>query len=236
MIKDQKKVKVGRIPLELEDDPKQVYLKRYNAFSWRYRLVSLLITSAALRSWSGARVLTAAGFHTGKPLAAVEFRSFGMLTKSFFVTEEIPSGSTINLHWQECLRELEGVQGVRRRRTFVMALAELFRTLHQAGVYHNDLKEANIFVCREEPITKESFFLLDLEGIRRFRRLGIRRRIKNLVQLNRSLGGLIRNPVKFYFLKVYLGPMGIDRNIKRAWIKRIIKVSKQADRRSVNQF
>ncbi len=235
LIKDQRKIKVGRVPLEMGDGFGRVYLKRYNAFSWRYRFVSLLVSSAALRSWAGAGILMGADFRTGKPVAAVECRSWGMLTKSFYIAEEIPSGRTVDGHWREKLRDLRGAEGFRQRRVFLGALAALFRSLHAMGIYHNDLKDANIFVCRDENIQEGSFYLLDLEGIRRFRHLGERRRVKNLVQLNRTMGRMLSNTKKIYFLKTYLGRIFSDGKIKREWIRRIIKVSEREDRRSLRK-
>lgn len=235
LIKDQKKIKVGRVPMELGNSSSHIYLKRYNAFSWRYRFVSLLVSSAALRSWSGAGILTGADIRTGKPLAAVECRSWGMLTKSFYIAEEIPGGSTVDVHWRDELRDMKGAQGFRQRRFFLEALASLFRSLHEMGIYHNDLKGANIFVCRVKDIRKGSFYLLDLERIRRFRYLSERRRIKNLVQLNRTTGRTMTNATKLYFLKVYLGRVFSDAKKKRDWAKRIIKVSEREDKRSLRK-
>ena len=235
LIKDQRKIKVGRVPLEMGDGLGRVYLKRYNAFSWRYRFVSLLVSSAALRSWAGAGILMGANFRTGKPVAAVECRSWGMLTKSFYIAEEIPSGSTVDGHWREKLRDLRGAEGFRQRRVFLGALAALFRSLHGMGIYHNDLKDANIFVCQDENILEGYFYLLDLEGIRRFRHLAERRRVKNLVQLNRTMGRMLSNTEKIYFLKIYLGRVFSDGTIKREWIRRIIKVSEREDRRSLRK-
>ena len=235
LIKDQKKIKVGRIPMELGNGSSHIYLKRYNAFSCRYRFVSLLVSSAALRSWAGAGILTGADFRTGKPVAAVECRSWGMLTKSFYIAEEIPSGSTVDGHWRDELRDMKGAQGFRQRRIFLEALAALFRSLHEMGIYHNDLKGANIFVCRNEDIREGSFYLLDLERIRKFRHLSKRRRIKNLVQLNRTMERVMSNTKKIYFLKSYLGRVFSNEEIKREWIKRIIKMSEREDERSLRK-
>ena len=235
LIKDQRKIRVGRVPLEMGDGLRRIFLKRYNAFSCRYRLVSLLVSSAAVRSWAGAGILMGANFRTGKPVAAVECRSWGMLTKSFYIAEEIPSGSTLDEHWRDELRDMKGAQGCRQRRVFLAALAALFRSLHETGIYHNDLKGANIFVCRDEDIREGSFCLLDLERIRRFRHLSERRRIKNLVQLNRTTGRTMTNATKIYFLKAYLGRVFSDANIRRKWIKKIIKLSEREDKRSLRK-
>lgn len=235
LIKDQRKIRVGRVPLEMGDGRRRIFLKRYNAFSWRYRFVSLLVSSAAIRSWAGAGILMGANFRTGKPVAAVECRSWGMLTKSFYIAEEIPSGTTADGYWGEKLRDLGGAEGFRQRRVFLAALAALFRSLHEMGIYHNDLKGANIFVCHDEDIQEGSFYLLDLEGIRRFRHLGERRRIKNLVQLSRTMGRTLSNTKRIYFLKNYLGRIFFDGSLKREWIRRILKVSEREDKRSLRK-
>ena len=46
--------------------------------------------------------------------------------------------------------------------------------------------------------------LLDLEGVRQYRALSESRRIKNLVQLNRTLGRYLRNVQKLWVLQAYL--------------------------------
>ena len=232
LIKDQKKIKVARLRLEIRGGARSVYLKRYNAFSWRYRLGSLWLPSGAGRSWAGASLLLKAGFHTGLPLAAVECRSWGMLTKSFYLSEEIPASNTADLYWREGLVPLGGPAGFRRRRSFLKLLAGLFGALHRRSIYHNDLKDANILVCSGNGGFDESFYLLDLEGIRRYRRLNRRRRIKNLVQLNRTLGRFLRKPERLYWLRSYLGEGFSDGPEKRDWIRRVLKESCRRNRRS----
>jgi serine/threonine protein kinase len=223
IIKDQRKIKVGRVPLEIGGKVKGIYLKRYNAFSWRYRLGSLFSPSGAYGSWVGAGILMRAGFHTGQPIAAVECRSWGMLTKSFYLSEEIPTGKTADAYWREELIPIRGAEGFRRRRNFLKGLARLFFYLHKGNIYHNDLKDANIVVSPDNEHREESFYLLDLEGIREYRRLNRRRQIKNLAQLNRTLGEFLCASEKLHFLKVYLGNAFSDRREKREWIRRILK-------------
>ncbi|MFQ5902785.1 MAG: lipopolysaccharide kinase InaA family protein, partial [Candidatus Binatia bacterium] len=235
IIKDQRKIKVGRVQLEIGGKLKWIYLKRYNAFSWRYRLGSLFVPSAATRSWVGAGILMHAGFHTGQPIAAVECRSLGMLTKSFYLSEEISRGKTADAYWREELMPMGGPQGFRRRRDFLKGLAMLFRSLHEKRIYHNDLKDANILVCSGNGHQEESFYLLDLEGIRRYRHLNRQRQIKNLVQLNRTMGKFLRWSEKLYWLKIYLGAVFFDRGEKRKWIGRALEESDRGDRRSLRK-
>jgi hypothetical protein len=234
VIKDQRKIKVGRIWLEIEGEPRRIYLKRYNAFSWRYRLASLFVPSGASRSWIGAGILVRSGFQTGRPIAAVEFRSWGMLTKSFYLSEEIPGGRTADTYWREELIPLGGREGLLRRRNFLTALAGLFRSLHAKNIYHNDLKDANILV-RAGQSHEEGFYLLDLEGIREYRYLNRRRQVKNLVQLNRTMGKYLTRTERIHFLQVYLDQLYGQRWERRRWVATILKRSKKKDERSLRK-
>ena len=230
IIKDQKKIKVGRAPIKIQGNLKTVYIKRYNAFSWRYRFGSLFQASRALRSLQGAGILFDAGIGTAPPVAAVDSRSWGMLNSSFFLSEEVENGKTVDAYWRENLLAINGRQGVERRKDFLQRLGKLFRSLHQQNVYHNDLKDANIIVRPGYGAGGEQFCLLDLEGIRRYRRLNRRRRTKNLVQLNRTLGKYLRRTDKLRFLRSYLGLSAIDKANKRAWIVDVLRQSDRLDR------
>jgi len=76
----------------------------------------------------------------------------------------------------------------------------------------------------------EHFYLLDLEGIRHYRNLNRRRQIKNLVQLNRTLGKYLRRVDKVRFLEAYLGPSFSNRIDKRGRIASILRRSNKLDR------
>lgn len=230
IIKDQRKIKVGRVPVKVAGRTVGIYLKRYNPYSWRYRLGSLFFASAAVRSWIGAHTLLQAGFHTGRPIAAVESRALGLLAKSFYLSEEV-KGKTVDAYWREEL--LPARERRLDRRGFLQELAGLFRSLHASGLYHNDLKDANILVRPEQG--KPCFYLLDLEGIRSYGRLSESRRVKNLVQLNRTMGRYLAKSQKLYWLKAYLGNHFSDRRERRRWIQRILKESRRRDLRSLRK-
>jgi tRNA A-37 threonylcarbamoyl transferase component Bud32 len=230
IIKDQKKIKVARAKIEIEGDVRTVYVKRYNAFSWRYRFGSFFQSSGAVRSLHGAAILSASGIRTARPLAAVESRTWGMLNRSFFFSEEIGGAKTADCYWQEELVPVKGKEGVRKRKRFLCGMGELFRSLHEQAVYHNDLKDANILVHSDPSGEVEHFYLLDLEGIRHYRNLNRRRQIKNLVQLNRTLGKYLRRVDKVRFLEAYLGPSFSNRIDKRGRIASILRRSNKLDR------
>jgi hypothetical protein len=230
IIKDQRKIKIARIRIKLGGRNRTLYLKRYNAFSWRIPLGSLFRRSGALNALRGAALLSSARIAGAKPVAAVESHRWGMVTKSFFFTEEIAAGKTIDVYWRENLGALGGRDGFRRRRSFLRALALLFRSLHGQRVYHGDLKDVNIIVVAGEPGQADCFFLLDLEGIRGYGRLSRKRRVKNLVQLNRTFGRYVRSTDKMYFFKEYLAGAFSDSHEKRRWAIQILGRSSRLDR------
>ena len=229
IVKDQKKVKVGRVSLNW-GEVKVVYIKRYNAFSLRYRLQSIIACSGAERSLRGAALLSAIGVPIARPVAVIEHRNAGMLVKSFYVSDEVKGGKTADAFWREDLKKITGVEGVRCRRRFLRKLAELFSRLHEHHVYHNDLKDANIIVAPGSDNAPGSLYLLDLEGVRRYARLSRGRHVKNLVQLNRTLGRYLRRSELLFFLHCYLSGNTDGRGGIKAWAKDILKRSERLDR------
>jgi serine/threonine protein kinase len=230
IIKDQRKIKVGRVPLQWDGQKIVVYIKRYNAFSLRYRLQSMVACSGAQKSLRGAAILSAVGVPTARPVAAIEHHRGGLLLQSFYVSEEIADGKTVDAYWKEKLATLPARLGAQRRRRFLQELAGLFSRLHDRDVYHNDLKDANILIAPRSGAPEESFFLLDLEGVRRGARLSRSRRVKNLVQLNRTLGKHLKPSERWYFLTCYLSAQGIDRQTKKRWAADIHRQSVGLDK------
>ena len=89
------------------------------------------------------------------------------------------------------------------RRALTVAFADYLRALHAAGIYPQDLRGANVLVTGEEP---PRFVLVDLDRVRRYRRLSWRRRRKNVVQVHRSVGrGASLARERLRFLRRYLG-------------------------------
>ena len=203
ILKSEEKIRVGYVPLQIGGTLRGVYLKQHNALSFGRRFASLFVASAAMRSLSGAAVLLQAGYATARPIAAVEYRRHGLLTKSLYLSEEIAGAKTGGTFWCEDLAALKGVEGYRARRAFLRRLARLIKSLHEERIYHNDLKVSNVLVQEERTLTEEPFSLIDLQGLRKCFYVSRRRKIKNLAQLNRTLGVSLTRAAKVYFLKAY---------------------------------
>ncbi len=230
MVKDQRKIKVGRLTVAIAGQPRTIYVKRYNAFSLRYKLLSRFSRSGAFRALQGAAILRAGQIPTVAPVAAVEHRRAGILSKSFFITREISGGKTADVYWRHDLAGVSGRAGFKSRRRFLAKLAALFASLHRQQIYHNDLKDANILVAVGAPGENDpQLFLVDLEGVKRCRAMSLKRKVKNLVQLNRTLGRDLRAGEKLYFLKSYLDRGFAARQVRRQWIDSVVEESQRLD-------
>ena len=225
IVKAEKKIRVVRLPLWIGQTRVPVYVKQHNNLSPWHRLVSLVCASPARRSISSAAKLRKEGIATARPIAAVEFRRWGLLIKSFYVSEEIPQAKTIADYWREDLLPLIGLEGRTKRRATLRSLAGLFKALHERGIYHNDLKASNIIAVDRGPTSDEIFSLIDLQGVRKCFYLSKRRRIKNLAQINRTLGRQLSRTEKLFFIKAYLGDSIVDRMEKRQLLRSILKVT-----------
>lgn len=229
VIKDQRKIKVARVVLDLGGAKRCIYIKRYNAFSLRHRLVSIFTLSGGVKSLRGAAILIRNGIATAKPIAAFEERIWGAVTRSFFLSEEIQGGVTVDSLWRETLSSQSTPDGIRSRCAFLTTLGSLFHALHSQGVYHNDLKDANILAAPMAGSERMGLFLLDLEGVRQYRAVSESRRIKNLVQLNRTLGRYLRNVQKLRVLRAYLDRDSASRQLRRRIIDQVVRESKRLD-------
>jgi tRNA A-37 threonylcarbamoyl transferase component Bud32 len=229
VIKDQRKIKVARVVLDLGGARRCIYVKRYNTFSLRHRLASIFSPSGGIRSLRGAAILKRKGIATAKPIGAVEERIWGAVTRSFFLSEEIQGGLTVDSLWRETLSCQPTQAGVRCRRAFLTSLGSLFHALHSQGVYHNDLKDANILAAMSTGSERIALYLLDLEGVRQFRALSENRRIKNLVQLNRTLGRYLSDVQKMFVLRSYLGRDSASPQLRRRIVEKVVRESNRLD-------
>jgi hypothetical protein len=219
IVKFQEKVIVG-----LVDSPAgRLYVKRYNVHAWRAAFAS---RSPAAAAWEAAAALRRLGFATPAPVAALEFRRGGLLRRSFFVTHEVAGALTADLRWQAILADPDAARRRAARRVFAERLGDLFRRLHAAGVYHNDLKDVNVLVTG--PDARPEWVLLDLERVR-LGHVSRRRRVKNLVQLARTLGPQATASDRLRFLAAYLGPAAGPAE-RRTWAETVLAAATRKDR------
>ena len=99
-----------------------------------------------------------------------------------------------------------------------------FKRLHDSGVYHGDLKANNIIV--KESNDTWNFFYLDLDWVWFKKWLTLRKKIKNLSQLNASLPHCITYTDRLRFYRTYAGVKNLNDENKRI-VRAIVRLSIQ---------
>jgi hypothetical protein len=161
--------------------------------------------SPVRRSWELGHALLRRGIDTPRPILVVEQRTPGS-RRNYLLTEAVPASVGAAEFFETVW---PGLSAAARRdwlRLHLRRLALQMRRLHDEGFDHRDLKFANLLVARD-PADPRVWFL-DLEGVRVWRRLPVRRAAQNLARINVSalVAGQAANTDRLRYLKWYLGP------------------------------
>jgi hypothetical protein len=195
-VKDHRRTAVAATTLE----GREIFVKRFKPYAWYRRLEWMFAPTPARRCWRQSAALERAGFRVAPPLALAETRSFGLPADCYFVTASLDGAEPAGRFWRERASGLRS----RERRRILVALARELRRFHDAGFYSGDANADN-FLVRLGAGGEPEFFLLDLENVRRPGQVSRRRRVKNLVQLQRPVRGEVRRTDRLRFLRAYAG-------------------------------
>ncbi len=118
-------------------------------------------------------------------------------------------------------------RGYARRKAVSDALAAELRRMHDAGIYTRDLQETNIMVEQREGALR--FYFLDLEDFRHAPKASHRRRMLNLVHLDRSIGRFVSRAGRLDFLYAYIGRQ-LDRRARRKAVAEYMALRRTVER------
>lgn len=223
VVKSSAKTSITRIPASHEG-VKSVCIKEYRYPSALKRFFYSIRSSPARRAWLAAHGLIAANFLTPKPIALFEEKRFARIKKSFIVMEDISPCLPCNQYVSERFRDPYNKTMPEKKKRFISRLARSFRHLHDSGTYHRDLKANNIMML-EVPDTWNLFYL-DLDRVSFQKKITIRKKVKNLAQLNASIPHCITYTDRLRFYKAYAGIQDFataDKHILRAIIRLSIR-------------
>lgn len=181
--------------------------------------------SRCSRALRGARIVREAGFRCPAPLAAMDVIEGGAVVRSYLLSEALARAEILS-HF--ALGPAVGVRhGYARRKAASDALAKEVRRLHDAGLYSEDLQETNIMV--EQRGGEIVIYFVDLEDFRRVRRVSWKRRMMNLVHLDRSIGRFVGGAGRLAFLYSYLGIVP-ERRRRRTIVADYLRMREAVDR------
>jgi tRNA A-37 threonylcarbamoyl transferase component Bud32 len=205
MVKNSNTTSSCTLPITLGDKTTGVFIKRYNYQSSIYALKYLLRSSRGKRTWKAAHALLARDIPTPVPVACAEKRSARILLESFLITHAVAPAMPLSRLFPEAGSGPHAGRAVDTRE-IIRRAARLVRMMHDRGIWHRDLKAANILVQNLSGNTMH-LYVTDLDGIRIKDTIRPEERIIDLARLNRSL---ITSPAlsmrdRHCFLQWYLG-------------------------------
>ncbi|NCC51456.1 MAG: hypothetical protein EOM20_09605 [Spartobacteria bacterium] len=192
MIKEEPFIHVMRCSLMGKD----TLLKRYDLKSLPDKLKYLFRPSRARRFWAAARTMQQVGIPTPEPYGYLEIMQGTVPVQSYVFTAFVPETQTarewIEPHFHQQPRALRDAV----RKDLLAALLLLYRH----GIYHRDTKTANLLLhapCDDE---QRLFLWIDLECVQPGVIPSRHQIIRNLVQLNGSLGLEVAGEDRMAFL------------------------------------
>jgi tRNA A-37 threonylcarbamoyl transferase component Bud32 len=200
----------------------EVFVKRVETRSWSKGIAARVRGSRAKQALHGADLLRQTGFAYPKPIAAFERVRIGALEASYTLAEVLRRPRILSRFALADGRDFSWRLRLSRE------VAETIRRLHQAGCYTRDLQETNLMV--EAQGDSFTVYFIDLEDFRRRRKVSSRRRMLNLIHLDRSIGRFLSRAQRLRFLYCYLGRRP-DRSEARDIVRHLYRMTQRIERR-----
>jgi serine/threonine protein kinase len=141
-----------------------------------------------LRELSICEIANKGHILTIQVIAIVMKNIFGPLYKYKLVSKEVTD--TIDL--MELLLHSDKYSILAKKRQIISEVAKAIKDMHDAGIYHADLHLKNILIRFTEN-GEFKVYIIDLDKSRQCEKIGLNRRRKNILRLDRSLEKLIKN-------------------------------------------
>jgi len=199
----------------LPDVAPPVCVKQFKARSFWRSVKDYIRPSPARRSWTAGLLLERLGFAAPRVMALLLPSALGR--DAFLVMSRVQGATESYAFARDILPALSTAD---RRR--LMESAGLFlRRLHDAGVFHGDLKASNLLIRGQE--RDYSFDLVDLASVRRPLRLTQVHRVHNFAQLHAALPRWVTRTDRLRVLRAY----GAFADIRAAWRQIVRRASRR---------
>lgn len=244
LIKDTGSSTVAELTIPINGQPRPVIYKRFRVTSWSDPLVSLVRRPPAVRSWITGHGLRERDLPTPRPLAVLHRRRHGLLAEGYLLVEKVTDAMNLD----KFVAALDGLSAEQRRRSLrscIDKVARLLRDLHARHLSHRDIKASNILVASGKglvasestafsspatsPLPPATVSVIDLVGVRRYRKLPESRRLQNLARLHVSFfncASLTRTD-KLRFLRTYLQWGLLGKGGWKAWWREIAEATQR---------
>jgi len=222
VMKRDSKTVLTRFPLENEKI-QSVVVKQYKVSCGMYFIKNIFRNSAGKKAWVAGNGLLVYGFNTPKPLALMEKKELGITADSYLIMEDARGCLEMDRYMLKNFHDKLSLSKLKKKRALINNLAETMGRMHNQNIFHHDLKTCNIMV---KDIGKTFYItFLDFDKVSFEEEMTIRKRLKNLTQMNLSTPKLISTTDRLRFLKEYLKQCNIM-DEKKNILREIINLSR----------
>ena len=197
-----------------------VVVKQYRVGCFGCLLKNLFRGSAGRKAWVAGNGLRVYGLNTPLPLALLEKKRSGITTGSYLIMEEVKDSLEMDRY---ILKNLVNRKDIKKKKALISNIANTLGEMHNHNIFHHDLKTCNIMV--KENGKSFDFTFLDFDKVSFNEEITVRKRVKNLVQINLSTPRLFTLADRLRFLNEYLDLCGIT-NEKKNMMKEVASLSK----------
>ena len=227
-----------------------VVVKQYRVGCPGCLIKNIFRGSSGRKAWVAGNGLRVYGLNTPLPLALLEKKRFGVTTGSYLIMEEVKDSLEMDrymlknfsnrLEANQCKEEshftttplspplqggdLKKLSRDPRKMELISGLAKTLGDMHNHNIFHHDLKTCNIMV--KENDKSFDFTFLDFDKVSFREEITVRKRVKNLTQINLSTPRLFTLTDRLRFLKEYLDQCDIT-NEKKNILREVITLSKR---------
>jgi hypothetical protein len=199
-------------------DGRDLVIKRFRDPRLKQRLKYLFRNSRSRRAWAAASTLRDAGIDTPAPLGFIEC-SGSLLPGCCYALTEYVSDAIPARRWIKAwLHQRPEDFRVRFRADLLACL----KGLYDRGIYHADTKAGNLLLTDPEDPARRRFWWIDLDCVSFGVSPSRRQVMRNLVQLNGSIGSKLPDEDRLAFVHElgeffpYLREPGVADHL-RAW-------------------
>jgi len=169
--------RVFRCKVNFASHEQDLFFKQYLYRSPIDFLKHIFRPSRAKRAAAAATMLAQQGLSTPQVVAIGRLKIAGLAIKTFVITRSIENAKDL----YACLEDV--MQGSpSQRHKFLTDLGTTIGTMHNAAIFHGDLRPGNVMARIQDGNWK--FYFLDNERTIKFAKLSEKLRLKNLVQIN----------------------------------------------------
>jgi tRNA A-37 threonylcarbamoyl transferase component Bud32 len=223
ILKRDSKTALTRFPFE-NGEIRSVVVKQYKTTCGLCLIKNIFRNSAGRKSWIAGNGLSVYEFNSARPLALIEKKVLGIVTDSYLIMEDATHSLEMDRYILKNFHDQPLPGESKKKRTLINDFAKTIAKMHNRNVFHSDLKTCNIMV-KEKENKSFDFIFLDFDKVAFNEEISIRKRIKNLTQINLSTPGCITITDRFRFLREYLNLCNMA-DEKKTMLREIINISK----------